>query len=261
MTTQIRSLYGILKHFSTATHQSICGDFLRCTTLIGTKPTIAEWFAEAVASNNSFCNVDQPFIGVQSLSGRTPTAPDSKRTRIIHLLASKAEIEIGDGSQDYRFTYMNRELSPLRIEKANQPSSGAGGIDYIGRTKGRPILGEIKVDNDANPFYAFVQLLTYLSELATPHQIQRANRHKEFGLELGVPQAFDLHILLADFNDRGEKGELIEPTKRLAEQFKERLHARHPEAAAYVGNILCIGMNSHAFAESNTANLKCIWAA
>src|SRR5215218_2183217 len=65
----------------------------------------------------------------------------------------------------------------------------------------------------------------YLSEMATKNQVARASRHGEFGLPLTFPQPFDLHILLVDFNDRGEKGPLVDLTRRLATAFKSRLAA------------------------------------
>lgn len=259
MRTHLRHLYEFLGGFSTATQNAICQDFLR--KIGGTEPTIAEWLVEAIADNSSFENIAQPFVSTKASSTRLPTSADSSKTRIIHLLSSKGEIAVNGGPADYRFSYAGREVGPLRIEGANQRTSGAGGIDYIANTQQRPVLGEVKVDSDKNPFYAFIQLIVYLSELATQNQIMRANQHKEFGLSLASPQPFDLHILLADFNDRGQKGKLIEPTGQLARQFKDRLNAQHSETAAFIGHILCLRMDSKSFAEKPEASLQCIWSA
>lgn len=162
----------------------------------------------------------------------------------------------GGGPADYQFTYLNRQLPPLRREGAGEPTSGAGGIDYTARSGPRPVLGEVKRESDQNPFYALVQLLTYLSEMATEKQVARATQHEEFGLSLAFPQPFDLHILLADFNDRGEKGPLIDLTRRLAAAFKTRLAIYPVPAAAVVGTVMCLRLDSGAFADRY---VDCVW--
>ncbi len=76
--------------------------------------------------------------------------------------------------------------------------------------------------------------------MATPNQINRAVRHRLFGGGIDEITSFDLHIFLANFNDRGEKGRLINLTQQLAVAFKDRLQRENPEAADSVGKILCI---------------------
>jgi hypothetical protein len=263
MATQLRNLYELLKHFSTSTHQSMCEDCLRKLKASGPGLTLAEWFNDALAENASFSNEGQPFLNAQSRENRKPIGPDSKGgERIVYLLSSK-EVEVAGLPYPYRFCCTNRELPPLRQEGAGDPTSGAGGIDYTARTTTnpvRPVLGEIKVGNDENPFYALIQLLTYLSEMASANQIARAVNHKELGdLPLEFPQPFDLHILLADFNDRGDKGPLIDLTYSLVSSFKSRLADRYKEAAKVVGSVLCLRMNTAAFATNQASMLECIW--
>ena len=144
-----------------------------------------------------------------------------------------------------------------------RPESGRGGIDYVAlRTSGKweqPCLGEIKVGADQNAFYAFIQLLTYLTELATEHQIERANKYALFGTSISENPSFDLHILLADFNQRGKKGELTGKTEALAKLFKESLWRFKPTLAGLVGSILCLEMDSECFEETKTLDL--LWKA
>ena len=119
-----------------------------------------------------------------------------------------------------------------------------------------PILGEIKCRKDQSPFYAFLQLLMYLSQLATPNQIARANCHKLFGGSIGEEPAFDLHILLVDFNDRSKKKKLVEQTRKLAEKFKVTFKNR--PVGGHVGDILCLRMDQAEF-ESDDAPLRQEW--
>lgn len=260
MTTKLRSLYEELKHSSTADQQRRCEVFLRKLDSSNPGVTLAEMFHEALKDNARFSNIDQPFLNARSLKQRKVLGPTSRGdNRIVHLL-TLGEVMVKGGPPKYRFNYVGRQVPPFRQEGLGKPRSGAGGIDYTAKTMVSPILGEIKVGSDQNPFYAFVQLLTYLSEMATKSQIVRANQHQEFGIQLSTPQPFDLHILLADFNDRGKKGELIEPANLLADNFKIQLKDRYRSAAAVVGNVLCLRMDSAAFARNEERSLKCDWA-
>ena len=152
---------------------------------------------------------------------------------------------------DYRFRYLDRELDPRRATQAGARHSGTGGLDYIAIAETAPqvpILGEIKKHSDKDAYYAFVQLLMYLSELVSEPQVERAKRFL-FDGAVPSPPRFDLHILLADFNDRGDKGPLIPSTHRLAVGFKEHLErasgSQHP-----LGRVLCIDMAEEPFIDS-----------
>ncbi len=63
------------------------------------------------------------------------------------------------------------------------------------------------------------------------------NRHNLFDDKIGDNPAIDLIILLADFNDRGKRGPLIELTHELAGKFKKSLDSR--EIGKRIGSILC----------------------
>jgi len=258
MTTVLRSFYETLDYFSTETHEAMCSDFLRA--LMATrKPTLANWFAEAVEARRTFDNRDQPFLNEESLRERKPLSSDARGdNRIVYLLSVRGAIGLVGVGEDYTFQYVERQVPPLRVEGSGKPKSGAGGLDYIARRAGAPILGEVKLNADQNPFYAVVQLLTYLSEMATPNQIERANRWNLYEVDIGARPAFDLHILLADFNDRGDKGKLIEPTRRLATEFKRRLRADFPGLAGTVGRVICLKMDSQSF--ENGGQVEVHWA-
>ncbi len=132
----------------------------------------------------------------------------------------------------YNFEYVNREINPLRTTKAvydsgkKGSSSGGGGIDFIGWNiiKNSPILGEIKVKGDQNAFYALIQLLTYLSELATPNQILRINKYHLFGPNriLDADTKFYLYILL--YKHPQSSQEILSLTINLANKIKNNLH-------------------------------------
>lgn len=148
----------------------------------------------------------------------------------------------------YTFRIRHREVPPLRATRAGARSSGSGGIDYVALREALaiPILGEIKVRSDRDPYYAFVQLLTYLSEMCSPGQIARARSHL-FTPDLPERPRYDLHILLVDFMDRGRKGPIIGATHRLADAFRSQL-ADCAGIEHGLGEILCLKMSTSGFA-------------
>jgi hypothetical protein len=238
MAISLRELYKVLSCFSTATQAEMCNDLLRQLTAKSKRKAkgddnLAGYFANAIEASKTFCQIERPFIpGTRgNQAGRNPVA---------NVMAKAPRLKVTTSSEKtYDFTFLQRELPHLRA-MTKKEQKDFGWIDYVGRTTLRPILGEIKWKGDKNTFYAFVQLLTYLSEMATPNQIERSVRHDLFGKDIPAITTFDLHIFLANFNDRGEKGKLIELTRELASAFKERLQKDYPKTATCLGNVFCI---------------------
>ena len=104
-------------------------------------------------------------------------------------------------------------------------SSGLGGLDFIGiSTNNIPILGEIKINNDENPFFALIQLLTYLSEFATSNQIKRINNTKLFGVDINKNSKFYLYVLF-HHNKKKKTGweKIYTKTKDLSEILQSEI--------------------------------------
>ena len=200
--------------------------------------------------------MDCSFIDDDILNNRTPLSENSRGTdRVTYVMKTTSDITVGT-QPPYKFQYVEREVPHLRTETMVE-QDGKGWIDYIAKSDGTPILGEIKYNGDQNPFYAFIQLITYLSEMATENQIERANNHKLFGDGVEDIESFDLHIFLANFNDRGEKGKLIDLTFKLAKGFMKRLE-EYPELSQMIRNILCISATINE-TEPSFTELKCLW--
>ena len=83
------------------------------------------------------------------------------------------------------FTFVKREINPRSTRqgqydnKVAASNSGHGGMDLLLKsTDGDfPVVGEVKVRDDKNAFYALVQAMTYAVELSTPNQLRRVKRH------------------------------------------------------------------------------------
>ncbi|MFM7115348.1 MAG: hypothetical protein ACKO0N_01815 [Planctomycetota bacterium] len=244
--------------------KNLAQDKRTCTEMIAglkrsTDDNLASLFAESLEINSELDGIGQPYLNTASLKTRTKLTPGSRGdNRIVYLLSERERIGVTNGPRGYSFRYVGRQLPRFRKEGAGAPKSGAGGIDYTAVSGSTPVLGEIKRSGDKNPFYAFVQLLTYLSEMATPNQVRRATKYEEFGIPLKDSQPFDLHILLTDVNKRSATLGLIEPTRQLAELFRGRLGKQHGKL---LGKTLCLEMDSATFAASPDSTLECLWVA
>ena len=265
MTTPLRSLYESLPVLSTSEQADTCRDFIQAFRSPGCR-ALADQFVESFEARKAYTNLEQPFLDAAALSARAPLTETSRGTnRVVYLLSQKEAVRILEDAGDEvgRFAYRAREVPPLRMAGAGVPRSGAGGIDYVGLRSDcrppRPVLGEIKYDNDQNPFYALVQLLTYLSEMAPPAQRERAARHRLFG-DAPADGPFDLHVVLADFNDRGEKGPLVGLARELAVAVKAAL-AGHAEIAPLLGDVFCLRMNTTVFAADAVGSMRVAWRA
>lgn len=247
MATRLRHLYESLHGFSTGTQKLMCRDL--CSGLESkTKTNLADLFAEAISENTKLDEIVEPFFTDEMLKNRHQTEiereesdRDAKGTvRVTNAMKQRdsMNIRLAD-DESYQLDFIQREVPHLRGQKGGKPRNKAW-IDYIAVTNGRPILGEIKCGSDQNPFYAFIQLLTYLTELATPSQSRRAMSHELFGEKCQTMNCFDLHILLTDFNERSEKWKLRQPTEQLAQQFKKCLERDYAEYAKLVGRVLCV---------------------
>jgi hypothetical protein len=237
--TKLRGFYRSLRLFSTKGQAAMCSD------LIDRSHGLADFFADACERNVAHAYLDQPFLPEPSDSRRKSTSRmDCNDNEIYHILHNADQVAVAGFPGGYSFRVIARQVPPLRAPGVGQPDSGKGGIDYVGIAAKSPVLGEIKVGADQNPFYAFVQLLTYLSEMATENQIERCRRHLFKEAEIDESPAFDLHILLANYNDRGEKGPLIQATKKLAESFRSALRAKDGALEARLGNVLCLKLET-----------------
>ena len=244
--------------------KNLAQDKRTCTEMIAglrrsADDNLAAMFRDSLEVNSHFDGTKQPFLNAASLKTRTKLTSGSRGdNRIVYFLSTKGEVRVTGGPRGYSFHYVGRQVPPFRQEGAGAPRSGAGGIDYTAVAAKTPVLGEIKRSGDKNAFYAFVQLLTYLSEMATANQVARATKHKEFVVALKHPQWFDLHVLLTDLNPRSATQSLIGQTHELAEAFRKRLGK---EAEEVLGKILCLQMDSAEFADDAAPALHCDWVA
>lgn len=235
MASRLRDLYVSLseENIRSAKKQCFVCDSLLAGLDNNEPGNLAYLFVEALNDNAPFKEIDVPFIPKVRKEGRNKPATILARAS----RASKLPEALNG------FTFINKEIPHLRASsKARQYAKGW--IDFIGKKDAskpdypRPVLGEIKWKSDKNPFYALIQLFTYLSEISTPNQISRICQQDLFrGIK--KPETFDLHIFLCEFIDKGIKSELLNQARILALTFKEKLGQINPEISKKVGEITC----------------------
>lgn len=229
--TKLRNFYESLAKLglATATQLSIIEDINRKEKYM----RLISLYTESKKHFAEYENIDEPFLP-DDLRHRKPL-PENVKTisstqGVISVFQERnPKIDVDDSG--YNFEYTQREVPTYRTTNAKykigiKNRSGTGGIDFIGLNidKNLPILGEIKVGGDQNPFYALIQSLTYLSELSTTNQIKRINKYKLFGNipDLTDETSFYLYILLVNAISSDKKEELLSKTQTLAKTLTKR---------------------------------------
>lgn len=222
--TKLRDFYNLLKNFRTETQLNILEDFNRKNNY----KKLVEIYSDSKNHFDKYSCCDS-FIS-DSKRKDLPKAPSEiKNTNdLISILEKKVDNYVSN-SNGLDFIYLNREISTLRTTgnvkfESGQSgrSSGTGGLDFIGWNTIRniPILGEVKVKGDENPFYAIIQLLTYLSELSTPNQIERINNTNLFNSKV-TKSPFFLYVVLSNYNHNSSlKKALLNNSVDLAQKLK-----------------------------------------
>ena len=229
-TTELRAIYNLLRMLSTNTRRQISDDFNRKENYI----KLADIYNRSKKHFEKYENINEPFL---SAAPRKPLCKSgstiTKTNDVTSAFEENSENIIVVDGLGYDFRYIDREVSPIRTTNAefdtgmSGQSSGTGGLDFIGwNLKDQiPVLGEIKVKNDEDPFFALIQLLTYCSELSTGNQIKRINETQLFGTRTTIYKPFYLYVILVDYNStkNPDLSVLFENAKNIGTKIKTYL--------------------------------------
>lgn len=216
---------------------------------------LAHEFAASVAHFASYSNLEDPFYP----SGRTDHkyAVEIGRTNDV-VLRLAAQKRLAPTDAPSRLTehdaeaavsavpasllaceYIDRELL---VQRTNSPAEwedgtrNVGGLrldillaDVVDRT---PIIGELKLPGDMDPFFALVQALACAAHLATFDQYKRMRRHLERGRfhELSAAPRLDVWVLFLDSStsqaEKPPRGRYMPDLQCAAEALAPRLLAQ-----------------------------------
>lgn len=242
----------------------VSGQLNICENLMKNPECLLSLYTNACNDLSRYSNVEEGFVSVSNKRKQLKFSRIIKNTpQLLALFEIQRDLKVDrNGALDFK--YIEREINPLRTTRSifetgiPGSSSGGGGLDFIGINKEyNPVLGEVKIKADQNAFYAFIQLLTYCSELFTKNQIERINRYHLFG-EYKIESPCNLYIVLHKHNPNptSETGQLIKKTENLAKTFKELLITeKNLNSFQKVGCIACL----ETIIENGAVSFKKYW--
>lgn len=146
---------------------------------------LANRFAKSVSQTLSSPRIENLIYGELDEAGnivddRTDLSPVNDPSEIVDTDSFASFIRDRDwpitGSGGTSFTYVYRELSPLRITEKGGARPKVRWLDLLLRSDtDRPIVTELKVGRDSLPYYALVQALMYTADLCGQNQFDRIN--------------------------------------------------------------------------------------
>ena len=164
---------------------------------------LADEFVTTIAVFGKYNNPEQPFYGKRTKHEFGP-ALESTNDLVLRLDALR-RIDPSDATDrltgatghrdvidvppaDLAFEYVDRELllhrtlSPARWDNGDANRGGLRPDILLANAHDRtPIVAELKLPGDMDPFFALIQALAGAAHLATPHQYQRLRNHEKRG--------------------------------------------------------------------------------
>jgi hypothetical protein len=234
-------------------YKKVCGmSYAQRLTLVDSlledpSPLVKEFESSAV----TFSSYNNP-EGFYSNPKRAPKPPEPpgeivKTHHVAWYLRRQQTLKV-DGAPELNARYVDYEIAPARTTDHAAFNDDGGSwrtgvfIDLLlaNGADSTPIVGELKIRADKDPFTALVQVLACAAHLATPHQYERLRQFAPTGHfpARGLP-LLDGYVLLyrflevaqADLEELGEK----------AEQLSVRL-LKHPEIAGRLRRIECLDL-------------------
>jgi len=200
---------------------------------------LAEEFVTTVLRFGAYDNADQHFYGKRHALtfGRHLEATKDLVLRL-EALPSVTPVDASDRqiggtghpdvidvpAPDLAFEYVDRELLLQRTESPAKWENGAanrGGIrpdillaDLATRT---PIVAELKLPGDMDPFFALVQALAGAAHLATPAQYERMRNHLKRGKfpALSAPPRLDVFTLFVGRTEGSNQPDFLQAAQTL----------------------------------------------
>ncbi|MGH2927349.1 MAG: hypothetical protein ACRDL8_04020 [Solirubrobacteraceae bacterium] len=253
--------------------------------LVGHPAELADEFVASVAHFTPYNNADEPFYPPERATREF--AEDVKRTNDIvlrlddqqHLVPIDAPGRHNDHdagplvhsvpAAQLAMDYLDRELlvqrttSPAAWEDGT-PNRGGVRLDVLlaDAADRTPIVGELKLPGDMDPFFALVQALACAAHLATPNQYERLRRHSHRVKlpERSKPPRLDIGVLFLSPPDHDPaqppRGRYMAELTTAAETLAPKLLA-HEALAATVRRIA--GLDLH-LDDTGAVAAKVRWA-
>ena len=247
--TDMRQLYLVLKEFNSLKFHL---DMAREATRLPVAERLAQRFRTSVEQFSVYRNVREPFHEGREPFGEREVKEVSSTEDLTSLLVHRMG-KVGRVANDAQlsFLFVDREIVPTRTTGRarfwdGRPANHGKRLDWLlaNAHDGRPIIAEVKVNDDMNPFYASVQALMYAAEFATHSQVRRLaeNYPEEFCFpndeeDGGEPEPpLDIYLVLCGYNRKSrERRELLRLTESLWKHLMEQ-----PAVTAHIRRTACL---------------------
>jgi hypothetical protein len=242
--TEMRSLYTLLGEFNRLEFQL---EMAREAARLPVAERLANRFRRSV---EQFCQYEnyEPFYPQQRtglpLLNPQLNYPINCTSHLTSLLINQNNRTGEASNPDLNFTYIDREIKPARttggaIYTNLTPATSGKTLDWLlsNANDQHLIIGEVKIDNDKNPFYALIQTLMYAAELVTVSQQRRLMRYYPDSFQLPDQNAItDIYIILHNYDwECKVRNELFELTNRISNQL---MH--YQAVSSYIRRIACL---------------------
>lgn len=210
---------------------------------------LARDFAETIAEFEAgYDHRDEPFHSGRA-DGATVADTIARTPDLALRLRDAGGLAVED-RPELSFDYVERELAVTRTTgRATFPDGTSAGKPLVAdlllanRSDRTPIIGEVKIGIDKDPYAALIQALACAAHLATAPQYQRlrnAYPEAQFPATAGPPPALDVYLIPVRFSDSGATymPQLLEATRELS-------HALMQDTRVYnaVRRIACLEIN------------------
>lgn len=240
--TALRHLYNLLKVTSIGFRLEVAKEFVR-------KPSIVDCLVQT--SSEHFACYENSSEGLHDRETSVLSSDQAASSIVSSGLLKKVEsgrCVIRD-HDDFNFDFVDYEVNPHRTTGSfyetgrSGRSSGSGGMDLLlaNHVDQFPIVGEVKVATDKDPFFALVQALMYAVELTT--ESQRIRLNSAYGNQLRFPNAgpfVDLYLVLVSYPTDDTRKKLL----KLTSQLGESLLVSGLSTSELVRRIVCIETDS-----------------
>ncbi len=212
-----------------------------------TAEELALEFQASVAAHEMLPPIEEPFFPANP-DRDGPKSAKAKRRTFGWAMAIKATVPgvVVSEAPELGFCYVEREIIPTRT--SHRPTYEPGVVD--GRQvqidlilahvpSGRPIIAELKVVNDKDPYTALVQALAGASQLVSGPQRMRLATHLCALAHPDREPTIDVYVLLADFPPSGRpRYAQLSYATRLAKDLEGLV-----EMKRYIGRIRILSLS------------------
>jgi hypothetical protein len=243
----------IQRYYQCVTKMSYAQRRQLAEALVADPTPLVREFTNGIATFATYAN-PEPFY---SNSNRAPKAPDPtgqilKTHHVAWHLHEQRVLEVRN-APELNAEYLDYEIAPARTTDHAYFDDDRGSwrsgvfIDLLLASCDKPrtpIVGELKIRNDKDPFTALIQMLACAAHLATEPQYQRLREFVPAGkFPNTADPRLDGYLLLYRFLDTPQDD--LAALERRASELSELL-MRRPEITAGLRRVACIDIEAQA---------------